>query len=187
MEPARKRPPAKPPRPRSDGAASELEVARYIDLKLAALGYPQSRQSHSEFLEIARPLLRNYHQKDLMLGNPLCPADQRIRRFLDDYLNDVCPRAAAQIPGNTFLLDRPGLARVMSLPLGADTFTSTYLHSYRVCLREFCTIRRVTGGPRKDFSTSWRVACRFRRISRPCRRKLLPPCWLWHSALRQSS
>jgi phosphoenolpyruvate carboxykinase (diphosphate) len=30
------------------------------------------------------------------------------------------------------VLDRPGLARVMSLPPGADEFASPYLHSYRV-------------------------------------------------------
>ena len=47
-------------------------------------------------------------------------------------LKDVCQGGAAQIPGNTFLLDRPGLARVMSLPLSSDTFTSPYLQSYRV-------------------------------------------------------
>ena len=51
-----------------------------------------------------------------MLGNLLCPADRRIQQFLDDYLKDVRPNGAAPIPGNTFLLDRPGLARVMSLP-----------------------------------------------------------------------
>src|ERR1022692_2725011 len=112
--------------------ATEAEVVRYIDLKLAALGHQTSRRTDSEFLEIARPLLRNYHQKDLMLGNLLCPADQRIQAFLDNYLKDVSQRGAAQIPGNTFLLDRLGLARVMSLPLSSDTLTSPYLQSYRV-------------------------------------------------------
>ncbi len=124
--------PATPPKPKTDSIAPEAEVVRYIDLKLAALGHATSRHADSDFLEIARPLLRNYHQKDLMLGNLLCPADRRIQAFLDDYLKDVCPRGAAQIPGNTFLLDRPGLARVMSLPLSGDTFSSPYLQSYRV-------------------------------------------------------
>ena len=59
------------------------DVVRYIDLKLAALGYLANHHSDSDFLEIARPLLRNYHQKDLMLGNLLCPADRRIQAFLD--------------------------------------------------------------------------------------------------------
>ena len=125
--------PANPPAARNEGVASEAELERYIALKLAALGYPKTSQADSEFLDIARPLLRNYHQKDLMLGNLLCPADRRIQAFLDDYLKDVSPAGRrAQIPGNTFLLDRPGLARVMSLPPGSHTFTSPYLQSYRV-------------------------------------------------------
>ena len=105
-----------------------------------------------------------------MLGNLLCPADRRIQAFLDDYLRDVCPGGAAQLPGNTFLLDRPGLARVMSLPLGGDTLLR-HSCSPTACRREFCTIRRATAAPRREFFTSWKVACRFRRISRRFRRQ----------------
>ncbi len=84
-----------------------------------------------------------------MLGNLLCPADQRIQSFLQRYLGSACPQGIAQIPGNTFLLDRPGLARVLSLPQGADTFTSPYLKSYRVpqgVLHNPKTDRRTTQG-----------------------------------------
>jgi hypothetical protein len=117
---------------KAEGPGPTSEVVRYIDLKLAALGCPASRHTSSDLLDIARPLLRNFHQKDLMLGNLLCPADRRIQTFLADYLRDVCPGGAAQIPANTFLLDRPGLARVMSLPLSGDSFASPYLQSYRL-------------------------------------------------------
>src|SRR5271170_3377752 len=98
--PAPSRLPGNPPRPTTTDTASDADVVRYIDLKLAALGHTSSRRTDSEFLEIARPLLRNYHQKDLMLGNLLCPADERIQGFLDDYLKDVCPGGAAQLPAN---------------------------------------------------------------------------------------
>ena len=124
--------PPNPPKPKTEGIATESDLVRYIGLKLAALGHATNHHAGSEFLELARPLLRNYHQKDIMLGNPLCPVDRRIQAFLDDFLSDVGPGKAAQIPGNTFLLDRPGLARMMSLPLSSDTFTSPYLQSYRV-------------------------------------------------------
>jgi DNA-binding IclR family transcriptional regulator len=43
------------------------ELDRYINLKLAAMGQPVSRSA--DFLELARPLLRNYYQKDRQLGN----------------------------------------------------------------------------------------------------------------------
>src|SRR5882757_422582 len=104
------------------------ELFRYINLKLAALGHPVSRATAEPyFLELAGPLLRNYYQKDQLLGGQLCPADARIQAFLDSYVD-----GAAKLPGHTFVLDRPGLARVMSLPAFADSYTSPYLKSYRV-------------------------------------------------------
>jgi len=129
---AQSRIPDIPPERKAATAASTSEVVRYIDLKLAALGHAAGRPTDTDFLELARPLLRNYHQKDLMLGEHLCPADQRIQAFLDDYLKLECPRGTARMPNRSFVLDRPGLARVMSLPHGGEHFSSPYLQSYRV-------------------------------------------------------
>jgi phosphoenolpyruvate carboxykinase (diphosphate) len=113
--------------------ANTDELVRYINLKLAALGYPTSRSTtDSYFLEVAGPLLRNYNQKDRLLGDRLCPADTRVQQFLDAYLHDVCPDGAPRLPAHTFVLDRPGLARVMSLPPTEDKFASDCLSSYRV-------------------------------------------------------
>lgn len=109
------------------------ELVRYINLKLAALGQPTNPSSaDAYFLEIAGPLLRNYYQKDQLLSGRLCPADERIQTFLNSYLSDVLPGGAPRLPGHTFVLDRPGLARVMSLPVDADHISSPYLESYRV-------------------------------------------------------
>jgi phosphoenolpyruvate carboxykinase (diphosphate) len=109
------------------------ELFRYINLKLAALGQPTSHSTADpRALDIAGPLLRNFYQKDQVLGYRLCPADARIQAFLDAYLVDVMPQGAPRLPGNTFVLDRPGLARVMSLPPGKDTLASPYLQSYRL-------------------------------------------------------
>ncbi|MEO7649734.1 MAG: hypothetical protein ABIZ80_04650, partial [Bryobacteraceae bacterium] len=92
------------------------ELFRYINLKLAALGQPTSQStSDPYFLELAGPLLRNFHQKDQLLWDRLCPTDARIQRFLDAYLAGVCPEGAPRLPSSTFVLDRPGLARAMSL------------------------------------------------------------------------
>ncbi len=124
------------------------ELVRYINLKLVALGQPSSRATADPaFLEIAGPLLRNYHQKDQLLGNRLCPADARIQHFLDEYLKDVCPAGAPQLPAQAFVLDRLGMAREMSLPPGADSFVSDYVHSYR-------TAQGVLHNPRSDRRTT---------------------------------
>src|ERR1017187_5230327 len=109
------------------------ELDRYINLKLAALGLPVGRSAAgSDCLQIAGPLLRNYYQKDRQLGNWLCASDSRIQNFLDAYLSDVCPQGAARLPGNTFVLDREGMARVLSLPVTSDSFSSPYVDSYRL-------------------------------------------------------
>ncbi len=126
------------------------ELVRYLNLKLAALGQPTSQSTADPyFLEIAGPLLRNYHQKDLLLAGRLCPCDTRIQEFLDAYLSDVCPAGAARLPADSFVLDRPGMARAMSLPATADSFFSPYLRSYRVAqgvLHNPVSDRRTTQG-----------------------------------------
>src|SRR6266567_4370659 len=111
----------------------DQELDRYINLKLAALGQPVNRSAGgADFLEIAGPLLRNYYQKDRQLGSWLCASDSRIQDFLDAYLADVCPQGAARLPANTFVLDRAGMARVLSLPVTRDSFSSPHLDSYRL-------------------------------------------------------
>ena len=68
------------------------ELLRYINLKLVALGQPSSQSTTDPyFLEIAGPLLRNYYQKDQLLGDRLCPADTLLADALE---------TAATIAGN---------------------------------------------------------------------------------------
>jgi len=52
----------------------------------------------------------------------LCPADRRIQDFLDDYLGDV--NLSAKLPSRSFVLDRYGLARTLSLPPPQSKYTS---------------------------------------------------------------
>ena len=130
--------------------AQRDELVHYINLKLVALGQPFSRSTADRHaLDVAGPLLRNYHQKDQLLGNRLCPADHRIQEFLDSYLSDVCPESVPRLPSSTFVLDRPRLARVMSLPPGTPSFRSTCLDSYRIAqgiLHNPKSDRRTTQG-----------------------------------------
>ena len=125
-------------------------LINYINLKLAALGQPTSRDTADvSLLDIAEPLLRNHHQKDLLLGDRLCSVDSRIQSFLDSYLADQCPEGASRLPAHTFVLDRPGLARILSLPSSGDQFTSDLLKSYRVAqgvLHNPASDRRTTQG-----------------------------------------
>ena len=57
--------------------------------------------------------------------------DRRITDFLNAYLKDVLT-APVKMPANSFILDRSGLARVLSLPPNEDHFNSDIVDSYRV-------------------------------------------------------
>jgi phosphoenolpyruvate carboxykinase (diphosphate) len=118
---------------RVSSAPDAVELVRYINLKLAALGQPTSKVTTDlYFLDLAGPLLRNYYQKDQLLGDRLCPADARIQAFLERYLRGAVTDAIPRLPSKTFVLDRPGMVRAMSLPPGKDRLSSPYLESYRI-------------------------------------------------------
>jgi hypothetical protein len=126
---------------------TQAQLDRYISLKLAVLGRTIRDSSDSDFLELAGPLLRNFHQKDQLLRGRPCPADSRIQAFLDSYLADVCPEGAPRLPSRTFVLDRPGLARALSFPRSAEAFQSPYVSSYRV-------LQGVLHNPKSDRRTT---------------------------------
>jgi len=119
----------------------------HINVKLALIGcQPVPMKGDKEFVEIAAAMAAQSREKDRLLGSHLCPADRRIQTFLYDYLQDV---PAPKLPTRTFTLDRPGLARVLSLPVDRDDFSSDIINSYRVkqgVLHNPKSDRRTTAG-----------------------------------------
>ncbi|HVU28022.1 MAG TPA: hypothetical protein VHG71_09845 [Verrucomicrobiae bacterium] len=119
----------------------------HINVKLAHIGcQPVPLKDDAEFAEIAAAMAGQSREKDRLLGHYLCPVDQRIQTFLYDYLQDV---PVAKLPTRTFVLDRPGLARVLSLPLDRDEFSSDIINSYRAfngVLHNPKSDRRTTAG-----------------------------------------
>jgi len=102
----------------------------YINLKLALLGFqPVATENGGELTAITSSLVAQYREKERLLASYFCPADQRIQTFLYDYLQDI---PVTRLPSRTLTLDRPGMARALSLPVDSDEFTSSILHSYRV-------------------------------------------------------
>ncbi len=129
------------------GAAKALpaHLIAHINVKLAHIGcQPVPLKGDAEFAEIAATMAGQSREKDRLLGHYLCPVDQRIQTFLYDYLQEV---PVAKLPSRTFTLDRPGLARVLSLPLDQDQFSSSILNSYRVA-------NGVLHNPRSDRRTT---------------------------------
>lgn len=119
----------------------------HINVKLAMIGcQPVPMKGDKEFIEIAAAMAAQSREKDRLLGQHLCPADQRIQNFLHDYLQEI---PAPKLPASTFTLDRAGLARVLSLPVDRDDFSSDIINSYRVkqgVLHNPKSDRRTTAG-----------------------------------------
>ena len=120
----------------------------YINLKLASMGCPTVPQSGgAKFHEEAEGFLEYHRQRERLLSKYLCPADWRIQQWLDEYLYPFTD--TARLPSKTFVLDRHGLARALSLPSGEDEFHSEIVSSYRLrqgVLHNPAKDRRTTKG-----------------------------------------
>ncbi|MCE5182829.1 MAG: hypothetical protein LLG15_13650 [Betaproteobacteria bacterium] len=122
----------------------------YINLKLSSSGQPPCLEGKSsDFLAVAENLLKSYREKSRLLSGYLCPPDQRIQTFLDDYLADAVTGAVPRLPENTLVLDRHGVARELSLPISKNEYKSEYVSSYRLhngVLHNPVSDRRTTKG-----------------------------------------
>ncbi len=106
-------------------------LIEYVNLRLAALGLPFDQKEDYPFMELTRPLLLSYQQKETLLHNYLCPADQRIQDFLNAYLGEAGVKAP-HLPSSSLILDRHGMSRILSLPLDKNEFSSDIVTSFRV-------------------------------------------------------
>lgn len=134
-----------------DQQGIKQQLHLYINLKLASCGQPICNDAESAaFMDTAQDLLNSYLEKNRQLaGSSLYPADRRIQNFLDRYLADLNLDKTPTLPTMTFELDRHGVARELSLPLGADEFKSEIVSSYRVkqgVLHNPASDRRTTEG-----------------------------------------
>ena len=124
-----------------------MNLIPHINVKLSLLNFPPVTSAEAaEVNEVVSTLVAQYREKERLLANHLCPVDQRIQTFLFDYLQDV---PVAKLPLRTFILDRPGMARALSLPVDRDHFSSEIVNSYRAAngvLHNPKSDRRTTQG-----------------------------------------
>ncbi len=103
----------------------------YINIKLRDLDCPTfPLRNQSDLAGLMDGMVALSHEKDRLLATYLCPVDQRIQNFLYDYLQDAVE--VPRLPARTFVLDRPGLARTLSLPPDRDSYATDIVSSYRV-------------------------------------------------------
>ncbi len=118
--------------------AEENRLREFVNLKLAARGYPiVGNEDDYPFLDLGRSLIANFQEKNRLLSDYLCPADASIDAFLRDYLGEeiiteVFPGDSRLLPASPLIMERHGIARMLSLPPDKDEFKSSILSSYRV-------------------------------------------------------
>lgn len=111
---------------------SREEIVRYITLKLIANGQPIAGSSKDLKSLGAERILSTYHQRLKQLDSARCPIDRRIETFLARHFEDVADAGELRLPDSTFVLDRHGIARELSLPMDGDHFSNELVDSYRV-------------------------------------------------------
>lgn len=130
--------------PREDGRYRE-----YINLKFAARGLPiVGSEEDFPFLEMGRGMILNFQERLRLLKSHRCPVDRHITEWLDRYLagTGVFAEGDAKLP-DPLILERHGLARMLSLPHDRDRFESSIVSSYR-------TWQGVCHNPAKDRRTT---------------------------------
>ncbi len=118
-----------------------------ICLQLASLGHKCQLSKNHGYLSVADSLLKNYSAQRQLLADYRCPADQRIQDFLNDYFKRNNVELDVRLPGETFSLNEPGLARELSLPYEGNYFKSDLVESYRL-------IQGVLHNPKNDRRTT---------------------------------
>ena len=116
------------------------DLIQYINLQLASLGQPvyhddsdaKTKYANDKFIGLTEGLISSFREKSRLLGNQLCPADQRIQNFINDYLKDVEFAKNVKLPNDTFVLNQKGMAREVSLPPNGKVFKNDLVSSYRV-------------------------------------------------------
>ena len=133
-------------------SAETQTIKDYVNLKLAARGFSiVGDEDDFPFLEMGRSLLANFQERMRLLSDRLAPVDQRIHEFLKDYLSgvpdDVISRESPLVPSNSLILEKHGIARLLSLPANEDKFESDIVSSFRVA-------QGVIHNPAKDRRTT---------------------------------
>ncbi len=109
------------------------KILAYLNLKLREIGQPTVALPASDadnFAGLVDHLLTLSREKDRLLTRHSSPVDQRIQNYLYSLLEEH--GGAPRLPAQTLVLDRPGLARALSLPPDTDDYKNSILSSYRL-------------------------------------------------------
>ncbi|MEM8734007.1 MAG: hypothetical protein AAGG44_07290, partial [Planctomycetota bacterium] len=111
--------------------AKQQQLSEYLRMQLAVSGLslPEAEENGAAW---GSSLLAGLREKNRLLSEHKPAIDTRIEGFLAAHFEGVVPEGALQLPSRPFVLDRHGMARMLSLPANGDKFNNELLSSYRV-------------------------------------------------------
>lgn len=134
-----------------DVSADPLEQNRlrsYIAFQMASAGLaPPSHDASDEMASFSVGILESLREKNHLLTEYRAPIDQRIEDFLNHHFHEILGENALRLPSRSLTLDRHGMARELSLPIGGHQFQNELVSSYR-CLNG------VLNNPKADRRTT---------------------------------
>ncbi|MEL6896659.1 MAG: hypothetical protein AAFP90_11195, partial [Planctomycetota bacterium] len=129
----------------------QQHLRSYISLQLASAGLlpPEESGTDHSLQAFSRGMLENLREKNRLLREHRTPIDDRVEKFLTRYLEDQQLERPIQLPDQSIVLDRHGMARQLSLPVGENHFQNDLVETHRLVngvLNNPVADRRTTAG-----------------------------------------
>ena len=108
--------------PATSTAGEENRLREFVNLKLAARGYPiVGKEEDFPFLDLGKSLIASFQEKNRLLSDYLCPADASINAYLrscpgEEIVNGFFPDSQHLLPAGALITERHGISRMLSLP-----------------------------------------------------------------------
>src|ERR1700722_9605667 len=111
----------------------QQDLKDYIRLKLSVAGTELDSDDADAQLRFPQEVVAHLKERIRHSYGSPSPIDERVQAFLDAFLI----RSSSKVPslpglGQTFILDRIGMASELSLPENSDLFESDIVSSYRL-------------------------------------------------------
>ena len=113
--------------------AKEENLRAYLFMQLAVSGLTIPESLHEQESLPFESLLSSMREKNRLLSQHKAAIDQRIENYLRTHFADLGPELSnLKLPRDSFVLDRHGMARQLSLPANGNRFVNELLTSNRV-------------------------------------------------------
>lgn len=108
----------------SNSAGERQRMRSYIAFQMASAGLspPDEATSVDSMATFSAGILDSLKEKNRLLAEHRAPIDSRIEAFLNNHFSKELEDSPLRLPGRSMTLDRHGMARELSLPVGGHSF-----------------------------------------------------------------